>query len=190
MSERITEINIEDLALSKKPLIEFFVQGIPAPGGSKKIIPRCRYIGQMVRITNKLLMQSVFITDDAKGNKTWRNKVSRIARAHWGPRDLLDEALSVYMCFYLPRPLGHFGTGKNAGTIKKSARLYPTVKPDVLKLARSTEDALTGVIYKDDAATIDLVLGKLYVDSDDDAGCKVAIFQKPEFLEKPQRELF
>ena len=38
--------------------------------------------------------------------------------------------------FDLPRPAGHSGTGRNAGTVKPSAPTYPTVAPDLDKLTR------------------------------------------------------
>jgi Holliday junction resolvase RusA-like endonuclease len=40
--------------------------------------------------------------------------------------------------------------------------LYPTTKPDSLKLARGAEDSLTGIIYRDDAQVIDLNVKKRY----------------------------
>jgi Holliday junction resolvase RusA-like endonuclease len=38
------------------------------------------------------------------------------------------------------------------------------VKPDVLKLARAVEDALTGILYRDDAQIVTEVLRKRYGD--------------------------
>ena len=54
-------------------------------------------------------------------------------------------------CFWLPRPKGHFGTGKNAGKLKKSAPLYCSTKPDLDKLLRAVCDALwqSGVLSSD-----------------------------------------
>jgi Holliday junction resolvase RusA-like endonuclease len=38
--------------------------------------------------------------------------------------------------------------------LKASAPIAPPVKPDVLKLARAVEDAMSGIIYKDDAQIV------------------------------------
>ena len=51
----------------------------------------------------------------------------------------------------MPRPKGHYRTGKNALILRKNAPEHPTTKPDATKLLRSTEDALTGILWKDDA---------------------------------------
>lgn len=113
--------------------IQFFVPGQPAPGGSKKGFVRGG---------------KVCLVDDAKGNRDWKSRVASCAsEAYPGP--LLEGPLEVAMIFTLLRPT----------TVK---RLYPTVRPDVLKLARSTEDALTGVVWRDDCLTIELSLSKRY----------------------------
>lgn len=71
---------------------------------------------------------------------------------------LFSEPLEVSMVFYVPRPKHHYG--KNG--LRKSAPEYPTGKPDLLKIARSTEDALKGIVWNDDAANIVLRLMKYY----------------------------
>lgn len=128
-------------------IIRFFVLGQPAPGGSKKFIPHSK-TGRMICM------------DDGKNNAEWKDTVKRAAAlAYKGP--LLDEPLRVVMVFTVLRPKGHFDA---SGRIKGSARRYPTVKPDVLKLARSTEDALTGVVWRDDSGTVELTAAKRYGD--------------------------
>jgi Holliday junction resolvase RusA-like endonuclease len=46
--------------------------------------------------------------------------------------------------------------------LKPNAPKYPTTRPDALKLARAAEDALTGIIWTDDAVTVDLTIKKRY----------------------------
>lgn len=142
--------------VKRKPLIAFRVNGLPVPGGSKTSFA---FIGRDDKPHSRVV--------DAAGkkNKDWKRWVAMVASDH-APKELLSVPLRVEMRFLLLRPKGHYGTGKNAGTIKRSALLHPTVKPDVLKLARSTEDAMTGVIWRDDSATVDLVLSKRYVSKD------------------------
>jgi Holliday junction resolvase RusA-like endonuclease len=131
--------------------LEFFVAGIPKPGGSKKAFVN-KYTGR------------ANVVDDSKGSKPWKACVS-LAAAEAMTRAIktpLEGCLAVKMTFYLPRPKGHFGSGKNAGVIKASAPPFPGVKPDLLKLARSTEDALTGIVWRDDAQICWEILVKEY----------------------------
>lgn len=141
-------------------MIEFFIAGIPAPGGSK------RYVGKNKRTGRALLI------DDAKGNKTWRERVAWTARQKLGSMQPLDVPLQVQFIFYVKRPKGHYNA---KGHIKASAPMFPTPKPDVLKLARSTEDALTGIIWQDDAGTVSLSLAKRYAVAENACGCLVRV---------------
>lgn len=129
--------------------ISFFVPGIPAPGGSKKAFVNPK-------------TKRVVVVDDAKRNGPWRDRVASFARDHLQGRPPLSGPLRVSLDFVVPRPKGHYGTGKNAGKVRDSAPPYPAVKPDALKLARSTEDALTGVLWIDDAQTVVLTISKRY----------------------------
>ena len=129
-------------------LIEFFVPGIPAPGGSK-------------RGFNHSKTGRVIVLEDCKRSGPWRDRVAFYAREAYSG-ELLDGPLEVRITFALVRPKGHFRTGKNSHIVRDSAPRYPTTKPDVLKLARSTEDALTGVLWVDDARTVDMTIRKIY----------------------------
>lgn len=127
------------------------VPGVPAPGGSKKAFTNPR-TGRIV------------VLDDAKGNGSWKSRVATFARqAYHGP--LLDGPLRVRFEFTVMRPKGHFGTGRNATAVKASAPAHPTVKPDVTKIIRSTEDSLSGVIWRDDALIVEQYGCKRYGDS-------------------------
>jgi len=127
--------------------ISFFVAGIPAPGGSKKA-----FVGP----TGKIV-----VLDDAKYNKPWRERVALAAREAYRGAPL-GGPLAVRMEFFVLRPKSHFNT---KGEVRRSAPKYPATRPDVLKLARSTEDALTGILWRDDAQTVDLCIDKCYCDS-------------------------
>jgi Holliday junction resolvase RusA-like endonuclease len=76
----------------------------------------------------------------------------------------LAEPLQMRLMFFLPRPKGHFGTGKNSAKLKASAPLAPAVKPDLDKLVRAVLDALTGVVFRDDCQVAGLSCSKLYAD--------------------------
>jgi Holliday junction resolvase RusA-like endonuclease len=141
-------------------VIRFFVPGIPAPGGSKRFVGIGRKTGRAILI-------------DAAGekNKNWRAAVAQVgARFFTAP---LHGPLCVGFVFFMPRPKGHFGTGKKAGVLKPGAPAWHTTKPDLLKLMRSTEDALTGIAWVDDSQTC--VMDRPIKQYGDQPGCLVTI---------------
>jgi Holliday junction resolvase RusA-like endonuclease len=105
------------------------------------------------------------IADACAKSKDWRAVVAYGAREAMNGQPLTDEALCVQMTFHIVRPKSHYRTGKNSHLLKDDAPKFPTSKPDVLKLARSTEDAMTGIVWKDDSATVTLTLKKRYAES-------------------------
>lgn len=128
--------------------ITLTVYGLPAPQGSK------RHVGN-----------GVMIESSAKV-KPWRQDVKQAALdtvhgiADWTP---LDGPLVASMTFTFARPKGHYRTGRNAHLLRDTAPARPAVTPDLSKILRSTEDALTGVIWADDARVVGYArLGKFY----------------------------
>ena len=132
--------------------LQFFVPGIPAPGGSK------RHVGHGI------------LVDAGKHNKEWRTAVAWVGSEHC--KELFTGPLVVRFCFRFVRPQGHYGSGKNAHHVKASAPRWPAVRPDTTKLIRSTEDALTGIVWRDDAQIIDQHAYKEYAEQ---AGCLITI---------------
>lgn len=149
------------------PAITITVHGLPAPQGSKKHLGN----GVMVESSAKV--------------KPWRQDVKHAALAitealpNW---TVLDGPLAVAMTFTFDRPKGHYRTGRNAHLLRDAAPIRPAGMPDLSKLARSTEDALTGVIWKDDARVVEYVrLGKWYAETDADdvlsvPGCVIHVW--------------
>jgi len=131
--------------------LEFFIPGFAKPGGSKRFLGMSR-------------KGHAIIADDCVKGKDWRAVVAYGAREAMKNDLPTEEALCVQMTFHITRPKGHFRSGKNSHLLRESAPKFPTPKPDVLKLARSTEDAMTGIVWKDDSATVTLVLKKRYAD--------------------------
>lgn len=81
-------------------------------------------------------------------------------------RGPLDGPLAVEMTFYLRRPKGHYGSGKNATVLKPSAPRRPARMPDLSKLIRSTEDALSDAgLWADDALVVDITAAKHWDDA-------------------------
>jgi Holliday junction resolvase RusA-like endonuclease len=133
--------------------LRFFVPGTPAPGGSK------------TGFYNKKLGR-VMMTPASKKTKPWMSTVSAVVRSQYHNRPLLTDPLRLGMQFRILRPKGHWGSGRNAATLKQSAPTHPTVKPDLTKLVRATEDALTGVLWRDDTQVVAGIYSKIYVERD------------------------
>lgn len=135
-----------------KTPISFFVHGIAKPAGSK----RGFYIPKLKR---------VIITDANPNSKDWKLDVKAEARAAMPDGEpLWNCPIAVKFTFFIQRPKGHFRTGKNAHLLRDSAPAMPTSKPDLLKLARGVEDAMSGIIYQDDALIVSERLFKRYAD--------------------------
>lgn len=134
-----------------QPII-FFVPGVAKPAGSKTAFglkSGGHYTGRFV------------VTDACKGSKPWKKVVSAEAMNH-KPAMPLDCPLSARFSFIISRPKCHYRTGKNAHILKDDAPLHPTSKPDVLKLTRAVEDALTKIIYVDDSQIVTEHISKRY----------------------------
>jgi len=115
--------------------------------------------------------------------KTWREAVKQSAidacrsAGHVEP---FQGPVVVEVTFTIARPGAHFGTGRNAMTLKPSAPGWPSKTPDLDKLIRSTLDALTasGVVYRDDAQVVELTGRKVYpggLDSVEGSGAVVRV---------------
>lgn len=142
--------------------IQFTVYGEPKTAGSKRAMPIYRQgpTGKQL-VTRANGSPVIVVIDDNQKSRDWKNAVASAARdAYRG--DVLRGALRVTLCFYRIRPKGHFGSGRNASVLKPGAPAHPTPKPDVLKLARAVEDALTGVCWLDDAQIVAEQLLKRY----------------------------
>lgn len=141
-------------------LATIIVYGLPAPQGSK------RHLGNGVMV------------ESSKKVKPWRQDVKHAAIT---AMELPDAVLggvqlhrppycgpvAVSMVFTFDRPKGHYRTGRNAHLLRDAAPPRPAGMPDLSKLIRSTEDALTGVVWKDDALVVEYVrLGKYYAGTD------------------------
>lgn len=143
--------------------VTFTVTGHPMPAGSKKGLLNPQFATfkhGVLRLVNPGARQALVIEDSK--NKPWRAAVAAAgteARAQWGA-ELSDRPLQVKFVFYRARPLAHYGTGRNADTLKTNAPEHPTTRPDVLKLARAVEDSLTGVLWHDDAQIVNETLQK------------------------------
>ncbi|MEV7684516.1 RusA family crossover junction endodeoxyribonuclease [Streptomyces bungoensis] len=131
------------------PAFHITVHGTPAPQGSKNR----NAAGALYESSAKV--------------KPWREAVKSAALdalaydEAWLP---LDEPVRVDVVFTLLRPKHHYGTGRNAGVLKPSAPEHPTGKPDLDKLVRSTQDALTDAgVLRDDSVVTAVLATKTFV---------------------------
>ena len=141
-------------------ILNFTVHGEARPAGSKRAFALRRRDGTLV--TRPGGAPVINVTDDNPKSKDWKGTVAWAAREAVGSGfALLHGPLVVTFSFYRTRPKGHL---KPDGLLAKSGRdnPYPTTKPDVLKLARGAEDALTGVLWRDDAQIVKETLEKNY----------------------------
>ena len=80
---------------------------------------------------------------------------------------LMAWAVSVQVTFVLPRPQSHFlpvNSRRDAAELRPGAPVYPMGMPDLDKLCRSVLDALTGIVFADDAQVISLYAAKVYAE--------------------------
>ena len=101
----------------------------------------------------------------------WRSDIKRIAaEAKSIDAPLWDFPIEAHFSFHFSRPLSHWGTGRNRSKLKPSAPRFMVSTPDLLKVARAVEDALSGVIYTDDRQIVRETLEKAYADGNDIPG--------------------
>ncbi|MGW6911493.1 RusA family crossover junction endodeoxyribonuclease [Streptomyces sp. NPDC054940] len=157
------------------PALMLTVYGTPGPQGSK------------TRNAHGALYES------SPAVKPWREAVKTAALDalhHDEGWAALDGPVWVDVQFSLRRPKSHYGTGKNAGLLKASAPPYPTSKPDLDKLVRSTQDALKDAgVLADDSVVASLSALKVYVlwgDALRTPGAVIKVWRLNDFLKEPQ----
>jgi Holliday junction resolvase RusA-like endonuclease len=139
-------------------VIEVIVRGIPAPQGSKRHVGNGRMI------------------ESSKAVGPWREAVRATTQTRMYARPPLSGPVAVRAWFWLPRPNGHYRTGRNAHLLRDAAPLRPFGKPDLDKLVRAVLDGLTdGGAWKDDGQVVELTARKLYVLPGLTPGAKIEI---------------
>lgn len=130
-----------------KPDFAFTVWGRGQQRGSKvpSLIPK-RGGGFVSKNGRPILVAR----DSNKKSGDWMQEVRRAAIDQFGTIELIQGPIELTARFYFARPKSHFGSGKNAGVLKASAPRIHAQSPDLAKLLRSLEDAITGVLWKDD----------------------------------------
>lgn len=145
--------------------LHIMVDGVPATQGSKRIVQGKRKDGT----PGKLRM----IEDNDRKKKKWRALVQEAAEVVMAGGPPFAGPLVLCVTFYLPRPMSHWGTGRDHAKLRASAPAAPAAlgRNDLSKLVRCVEDALTDAgVWRDDAQVTALVAGKLYARTRDYAG--------------------
>jgi Holliday junction resolvase RusA-like endonuclease len=126
--------------------VTFVVHGHPAPQGSKRHVGN----GVMLEMSKRL--------------KPWREDVKQAALDAMTEQSLhFTEPVVLRIKFLFTRPKSHYRTGKNADLLRLDAPTWKGSTPDLSKLIRSSEDAITAAgLWKDDNLVAKVVASKEY----------------------------
>lgn len=136
-------------------MISFDVLGTPAPKGSSRPMLNRKtgiafsFAGGSKQAEQKLRSWDANVRDQA-----------RLAVGESAAPVFVGVPLAVEITFRMQRPAGHWGKRG----LKPSAPLAPASKPDLDKLARSTLDSLTGLVFDDDSRIVELVVRKVFAE--------------------------
>lgn len=135
--------------------VTFTVSGMaPASQGSK------RHVGRGVMV------------ESCKQLKPWRAMVT--AAAVESGASLMRGPVALTITFIFNRPAGHF---RKDGTLKPSAPRWHSVRPDIDKASRAVGDALSKVLYEDDARIVSLNTEKRYAVGKELPGAIISVIQ-------------
>lgn len=123
---------------------------VPQKGPKGEICPECKNpLRQPIRDQYGRVM--VNMTDMNKDSGPYMDFARGWLKDKYGHgRKLIDCPIATSFRFYFARPQSHLGTGRNAGTVRKSAPEFNTSAPDESKLIRCLEDCLTETVWADD----------------------------------------
>lgn len=121
--------------------IGFHVPGLPQTKGSARAFHN--------RTTGR-----AYVTNDNPKNKSWERVVRGVAASYIREGLPWSEPVGLRLTFWLKKPQAH----------PKTRYSWHTKKPDLSKMIRSVEDALTGIMYDDDRQVIHIDAWKFYSD--------------------------
>ena len=118
--------------------------------------------------SNRKIVVNGRIIDVAKGKagfvaQTRMYAAARAEEFEWKP---IDGPVSASYRFFFARPQSHFGTGKNASVLKASSPMRHVQRPDIVNLVKCMEDALTGIVWKDDSRVAEIDAVKFWAERD------------------------
>ena len=118
--------------------------------------------------SNRKIVVNGRIIDVAKGKAGFVAQARMYANARaeefgWEP---FAGPVAVTYRFCFSRPKSHFGTGRNADELKASAPHWHAQRPDLVNLMKCLEDALTGIVWKDDSQVAEIDAAKFWAQRD------------------------
>lgn len=147
--------------------VDLLVPGKPEPQGSKTAQAYIPKGGGKPKASMR---------DDNPRLKAWRRTVTETAIAEGIGETLMEGPLAVWLRFSMPRPKGHYGTGRNAGIIKPTAPLWPASRPDIDKLCRAVFDSLTvAAVWADDGQVVYVNALEAYCSEDGWTGVRLTV---------------
>lgn len=169
--------------------IWIWAPGTPTPAGSKTAVPMRRGSGGPLVINDleirhgavygRPVMQYVdgsLSSSSRRARRAWITTLKLSGQAAMPVREPIDFPVRLEVDFILSRPRFHLGSGRNAERVlPRFADAVPAVKPDVTKLLRCIEDALTGIIWKDDALVVQTYSNKRYIRPHEDSGARIMV---------------
>jgi crossover junction endodeoxyribonuclease RusA len=145
--------------------LDFDVRGTPVPQGSSRA-----FVVQG---------KAILVTGAGKGPlAAWRHAIATEARRTVEDHPPLTGPVTVALAFRFPRPKSHWlpaNARRPAAELRLDAPVFVTSKPDADKLARAALDALTGVVFGDDAQVSTLSVVKRYAGLVEGPGVHVTV---------------
>lgn len=153
-------------------VLKFFAEGHPGPGGSKTGYVPTYKNGDPVRGPGGRIIVNI-VEAGGKRTKEWRKVVAWAGKLAMKGEALLIGPIKCQFKFIMPRPKADFNS---KGQLKDSAARHHLSAPDALKLARSTEDALTKIVWQDDSLVVCGGQEKRYqITPQERIGCEITI---------------
>lgn len=130
----------------------------------------------------KKLNRTVVTHQNQKGLDAWRTRVATEAQRALEATPWTMDGTSAYgieVAFLFPRP----------ESVKWWRRRHCTVKPDIDKLVRAVNDALTGIAWNDDSQVVRCVVDKDYADNwpGSEPGAVVTLVRYRNVFERPRK---
>ncbi|MBX9937682.1 MAG: RusA family crossover junction endodeoxyribonuclease [Candidatus Obscuribacterales bacterium] len=105
----------------------------------------------------------MFVRDASPLTAIWRDQVAKAAKAQY-TGELLTGPVLMFLDFRFARPKSH---------TKRYQPHWHITTPDLTKIIRSTEDSLTGIVYKDDSQVCTRTESKRYCNPGEEPGVTI-----------------
>jgi len=143
----------------------FQVHDRPAPQGSKRVFKT----GGMKEMSPNLDNWRAAVINAALNTKALIG-----AKAIIFPKPM---PLRLSITFHFKRPKNHYRTGKFQDQLREDAPHYMAIAPDLSKLIRATEDAITqAAVWTDDSQVVIVHAHQVYNDNADE-GAAITIME-------------